>query len=58
MQRCIICEERKMKGIRLSKAFICEACEHNMIHTDVREMKYRYYIEKLKDVRAETLSSS
>lgn len=58
MQWCIICEERKIKGIRLYNTFICEACEHNMIHTDVREIKYRYYIEKLKDVRTETLHSS
>lgn len=50
MQQCIICEEEKDQGIRLCKTFICTECEYNMIHTDVREIKYRYYIRKLKNM--------
>jgi len=42
----------------LYTTFICEQCEHNMVHTDVREVKYRYYIEKLKNMSANTLHTS
>ncbi len=48
LQRCTICEEYKEAGIHLYTTFICVACEYNMIHTDAREAKYNYYIEKLK----------
>lgn len=58
MQRCVICEERKGTGIHLYTTFICKPCEHNIVHTSVRELKYRYYIEKLKNISEETLSSS
>lgn len=58
MQRCIICEELALEGIHLYTTFICTECEHNMVHTDVREVKYRYYIKKLKNIRKETLHSS
>lgn len=58
LQRCVICEEYEMKGIKLCRTFICEQCEYNMVHTDAREVKYRYYIEKLKNSSVETLYSS
>lgn len=58
MQQCIICEEPKHKGIQLYKSFICQACEHNMVHTDVREVKYRYYVEKLKSLEGTSLHTS
>ncbi len=58
MQRCIICEEPKMEGVRLHKSFICKSCEYNMVHTDVREVKYRYYVEKLKSLDGPSLRTS
>lgn len=50
MNKCVICDEVKETGIRLHMIFICASCEDNMIHTDVREEKYRYYISKLKNM--------
>lgn len=57
MEQCIICEEMKQEGIRLHMLFICTPCESNMIHTDVREQKYQYYVEKLKNMNQPTLYS-
>jgi len=58
LRRCIICEEVKQSGVHLYTSFICKQCEHNMIHTDVREVKYRYYIEKLKNMEGRSLFTS
>jgi len=48
--RCGICEEEKEEGIVLYKLFICDECEKNMIHTEPREEKYNYYLQKLKNM--------
>lgn len=50
MGHCVICEEEKVEGIHLYTLFICTLCEYNIIHTEVREEKYRYYVEKLKNM--------
>ncbi|NLI67338.1 MAG: hypothetical protein GX374_01695 [Bacilli bacterium] len=47
-----------MEGVRLHKSFICKSCEYNMVHTDVREVKYRYYVEKLKSLDGPSLRTS
>jgi uncharacterized protein YlaI len=57
MERCGICEEKKEKGIHLYHLFICTECEHNMIHTEPREEKYKYYLKKLKKVSQPKLYS-
>jgi len=48
--QCGICEEEKEKGILLYRLFICHECEQNMIHTEPREEKYNYYLQKLKNM--------
>jgi len=57
MDQCIICDERNTLGIHLYKQFICASCEHNIIHTDAREEKYHYYVNKLKHINQPTLYS-
>lgn len=54
---CGICEETKAEGIHLYKLFICHECERNMIHTEPKEEKYRYYLKKLKNMNQSTLYS-
>ncbi|APC46727.1 sigma factor G inhibitor Gin [Virgibacillus halodenitrificans] len=56
-ERCGICEEPKEKGIHLYTMFICCECEHNMIHTEPREEKYAYYLQKLKNITKPKLYS-
>lgn len=55
--KCGICEESKARGIYLYNLFICIECEHNMIHTEPREEKYQYYLQKLKNINQPTLFS-
>lgn len=57
MGQCVICEEEKTQGIHLYTLFICTTCEYNIIHTEVREEKYRYYVQKLKNMNQPTLFS-
>ncbi|MDY0404085.1 sigma factor G inhibitor Gin [Virgibacillus sp. 179-BFC.A HS] len=56
-ETCGICEEKKEQGIHLYNMFICSECEYNMIHTEPREEKYHYYLQKLKNVNQPTLYS-
>lgn len=57
IEMCGICEEEKEQGIHLYKLFICSECEWNMIHTEPKEEKYRYYLKKLKNINQPTLNS-
>lgn len=54
---CGICEEEKNKGILVYRLFICDECERNMIHTEPKEEKYRYYLKKLKNINQPPLYS-
>jgi len=54
MDQCVICEEKKAEGIFLYTIFICTQCEYNIIHTNVREEKYNYYVKKLKHINSST----
>jgi len=55
--QCIICEEDSLQGIYIYTSFICTLCEYNMVHTDTREAKYRYYVQKMKPINQLTLYS-
>lgn len=57
MERCVICEEEKEEGIHLYTLYICTQCEYNIIHTEVREEKYRYYVQKLKNMNQPSFHS-
>lgn len=54
---CGICEEQKEHGIHLYTLFICRDCEYNMLHTEPHEEKYRYYVQKLKNMNQTQLFS-
>jgi len=47
---CIICGEHKMEGIHIVSEFICDACEAEMVHTDVQEEKYHFFIHRMKQI--------
>lgn len=57
MESCGICEEKKERGIHLYTLFICCECEQNIIHTEPREEKYNYYLQKLKNMNQPRLYS-
>lgn len=47
---CIICGEPKTVGIRIIEQFICEECETEMVHTDVLDAKYPFFINRMKSI--------
>jgi len=47
---CIICGHEKTEGIRIVDKFICEACESEMVRTDVHDAKYPFFIHQLKNI--------
>jgi len=50
MQSCIVCGETKEEGISIWNQFICSECEQEMIHTEVEDKRYSYFINKLKTI--------
>jgi len=47
---CIICGEERLEGIRIVTQFICEACESEMVRTDVKDEKYPFFIHQLRQI--------
>jgi hypothetical protein len=47
---CIICGQKNLNGIRILSEFICEGCEAEMVHTDVQDEKYPYFIHQMKQI--------
>lgn len=56
--KCIICGEQKNEGegIRIVSEFICEACEMEMVQTDVMDVKYPFFIHQMKQIFTSTNS--
>ncbi|MNO27328.1 Inhibitor of sigma-G Gin [compost metagenome] len=50
VRTCIICGEPKNEGIHIVSEFICDACESEMVHTDVQEEKYHFFIHQMKQI--------
>ncbi|MFD0961543.1 sigma factor G inhibitor Gin [Paenibacillus chungangensis] len=50
--QCAICGNRRIEGegIRVIYGFICEDCETEMVHTDVRDAKYPFFIHQMKQI--------
>jgi hypothetical protein len=49
-ESCVICEEKKLRGIHLYTSFICTDCEQDLIHTDTNHPKYKFFLQQLKKV--------
>jgi hypothetical protein len=47
---CVICENLKPKGIHLYNSFICTECENDLIQTDTKDPKYKYFLKQLKKI--------
>ncbi|GIP36307.1 sigma factor G inhibitor Gin [Paenibacillus sp. J2TS4] len=47
---CIICEQPKEEGIRIITQFICATCEEEIVHTDVQDEKYPFFIHQLRQL--------
>ncbi|WP_042201171.1 sigma factor G inhibitor Gin [Paenibacillus camerounensis] len=49
-QPCIICGQIKQEGIVIVSHFICEDCESEMVRTDAEDIKYRFFIGRMKKI--------
>ncbi|MEJ8546130.1 sigma factor G inhibitor Gin [Brevibacillus borstelensis] len=49
-QRCIVCEEERLDGIAICEQFICQHCEQEMVHTDVQDAKYPFFIHQMRRI--------
>lgn len=49
-ETCVICDEKKGKGIHLYTSFLCIDCERDIILTDTNDPKYKYYLKKLRQI--------
>lgn len=47
---CIICGQLKDTGIHIVTEFICEACEFEIVRTDVKDEKYPFFVHQLKQI--------
>ncbi|SCW72392.1 Inhibitor of sigma-G Gin [Paenibacillus tianmuensis] len=47
---CIICGQTKENGILIISEFICEDCENEMVHTEVNDAKYPFFIHQMKQI--------
>ncbi|MGD8192565.1 sigma factor G inhibitor Gin [Brevibacillus ginsengisoli] len=50
VQNCIVCREDHETGIVINDQFICHSCEQEMVKTDVREEKYLFFIQQMKQI--------
>ncbi|EGL19707.1 sigma factor G inhibitor Gin [Paenibacillus chitinolyticus] len=48
--KCIVCGEEKQEGIQIASEFICDACEAEIVRTDVMDVKYSFFIRQLKQI--------
>lgn len=48
--KCMICEQQKEQGIMILSEFICDDCEAEMVHTDVKDEKYPFFIRQMRRI--------
>ncbi|TRZ39048.1 hypothetical protein CEQ21_13025 [Niallia circulans] len=49
MEECLFCGQKKITGIHLYQSLICTDCEHEMLNTKTNDVKYKFYVQKLKN---------
>ncbi len=45
---CIVCEEHKVNGLSIWEQFICSHCEEEIVHTEVEDEKYTFFIHQMR----------
>lgn len=51
VKKCILCGGYKTKGIILHQRYLCVDCEQEIVHTDVADAKYYYFIRGLRKLK-------
>jgi hypothetical protein len=47
---CMICEREQSRGIHILFGFICEDCESEIVRTDVMDVKYPFFVDRMKQI--------
>jgi hypothetical protein len=47
---CIVCGNERDEGISIWNAFICNTCEQEMVHTEVMDEKYSFFVERMRNI--------
>lgn len=47
---CLICGQEKTEGIHILYGFICDDCEAEIVRTDVRDAKYSFFVNQMKQL--------
>lgn len=47
---CMICDQHQVEGIHICNEFICVSCEREIVHTDVRDARYPFFIHRMKQM--------
>lgn len=49
-ESCMICGRQQTEGLHIIEEFICRDCESEMVHTDVMDAKYPFFIHRMKQI--------
>jgi hypothetical protein len=47
---CVICGQSRRDGIRIISAFLCDDCESVLVHTDVKDSRYSYFVYQMRQI--------
>lgn len=45
---CIVCDEHQPEGLELLGKHICTSCEREIVSSEVHELKYLYFVFRLR----------
>ena len=48
---CIVCKEKKTRGIHICHQFICQSCEQEIVQTQTTDDRYHHYLERLRKIK-------
>jgi hypothetical protein len=47
---CMVCGQAKEEGIQIVSAFICHACETEIVKTEVEDARYAYFVKRMRQL--------
>lgn len=50
LRSCIVCGNDRKDGLEIWGEFICRECESEMVHTDVQDEKYPFFIQQMRQI--------
>ncbi|MBD7966174.1 sigma factor G inhibitor Gin [Fictibacillus norfolkensis] len=54
---CMVCEEKKDRGLHILHQFICRECEHKILTAKTNDEYYKHYLSQLRKLKLVNASS-